>query len=391
MRDTIHTLFSDDKNLDLYLGIVDTVEGLAKAFPADAWKRRFLGDAQLEEALDVAIKESGINGLGVPEELGGMGGGVTGMVIACSVLAEHGLLSLGAILTAFSRAPLLKYGTPSQVERYGIPTVNGEKSFCLCVTEPDAGTNTFNISTRAIKRDNKWILKGQKIYITRAAEADYGFLVAKTGIEKPGALSIFVLDMKSPGIECQKLNIDIFPGESQYTVFFDDVEMPADALIGEEGKGAYYMFEGLNAERLQVAAMALGTGYLALKQTLQYVNERTLFGKRPIGAYQAVQHPLAQGKADADAARLTMLFAAKKFDMGEEAGAYANSAKLLASNAATALCDAAIQFHGGGAFDRNACLTNLFMIARGLRVVPINNEMVLNYIAEHTLGLPKSY
>jgi acyl-CoA dehydrogenase len=272
-----------------------------------------------------------------------------------------------------------------------VPSITGEKSFCILATEPDAGTNTFNISTRATRRGDKWILNGQKTYITKAAESDYGFLIARTDLEAQGALSVFVLDMKSPGIEMQQMNINIFGEDRQYTVFFDDVEMPADALVGEEGAGGKYMFAGLNAERLIISAMAVGTADLALRETARYVNERTLFGGQPTGTYQAVQHPLAQGKADTEAARLLLYHGVKLFDEGRDAGMYSNMAKLQSANAATSVCDAAIQFHGGSGMDEDTGILALWRTARVLKIAPINNEMILNYIAQHGIGLPRSY
>lgn len=242
-----------------------------------------------------------------------------------------------------------------------------------------------------MKRGDKWILNGQKTYITQAAVSDYGFLIARTDLEQAGALSVFVLDMKSPGITTQQLNITISGGEKQYTVFFDDVEMPADALVGEEGHGGRYMFAGLNAERLLISALAVGTADLALRETARYVNERVLFDGRPTGAYQAVQHPLAQAKADTEAARLLLYHGTRLFDTGRDAGMYSNMAKLQSSRAATDMCDAAIQFHGGSGLDEDTGILALWRAARVLKIAPINNEMILNYIAQHGIGLPRSY
>ena len=391
MRELIGSLFSDSKHYELSMGVIETVEGIIREFPEDAWKRKMNGDPELEKQVQEMVYGAGLMGLGVDEKYNGMGGGLLGQILVTDMLAQHGLTSFAAVLTSFCREPLLNHGTPAQIERYAMPSISGEKAFCILATEPDAGTNTFNVSTRAMKRGDKWILNGQKTYITKAAESDYGFLIARTDLESRGALSVFVLDMKSPGIEMQQMNINIFGGDKQYTVFFDDVEMPEDALVGEEGAGGKYMFAGLNAERLIISALAVGTADLALRETVKYVNQRTLFEDRPTGVYQAVQHPLAQGKADTEAARLLLYHGTRLFDAGGDAGMYSNMAKLQSANAATRVCDAAIQFHGGSGMDEDTGILALWRTARVLKIAPINNEMILNYIAQYGIGLPRSY
>lgn len=391
MRDLVDSLFAHSEHYALYQGVIETVEGIVREFPGDAWRRKMVGDPALDREVEAAVYAAGLMGLGVDEQYGGMGGGLLGQILVGDMLAQNGLISFASALTSFSREPVLNYGTQAQIEKYAVPSISGEKAFCILATEPNAGTNTFNISTRAKKSGDKWVLNGQKTYITEAARSDYGFLIAKTGLEDEAALSVFILDMKSPGITMQELNIGVFGSEKQYSVFFDKVEMPADALVGEEGQGAKYMFAGLNAERLVVSAMAVGVSDLALRETVKYVNERTLFGGRPTGSYQAVQHPLAQAKADTEAARLLLYHGVKMFDEGRDAGMYANMAKLQSSNAATAMADAAIQFHGGSAMDEDTGILALWRAARTLKIAPINNEMILNYIAQSGIGLPRSY
>ncbi|MEM8564038.1 MAG: acyl-CoA dehydrogenase family protein [Pseudomonadota bacterium] len=391
MRELIESLFSGSEHYELYMGVIETLEGIIREFPEDTWKRKMRGDPELEAKLQDTVYSAGLMGLGIEEKYQGMGGGLLGPILVTDMLAQHGLVSFAAVLTSFCRAPILNHGTPAQIERYAVPSITGEKAMCILATEPDAGTNTFNIKTRAVRRGDKWILNGQKAYITKGAESDYGFLIARTDLDAPGALSVFILDMKSPGIDMQQMNIAISGEDRQYMVYFDDVEMPADALLGEEGAGGKYMFAGLNAERLIIAAMGTGTADLALRETVKYVSERTLFSGQPTGSYQSIQHPLAQGKADTEAARLLMYHGAKLFDEGKDAGMYANMAKLQAANAATSVCDAAIQFHGGSGMDEDTGIPALWRTARVLKIAPINNEMILNYIAQHGLGLPRSY
>lgn len=390
MRELINNLFSSEEEQDLYLGVIETVEGIQKKYPEDAWRQIAGGESGIAESIDKDISASGLLGLGVPEEYGGMGGGFFGSALVTDLMAQRGIGSFNSMATPFCRRPLVDFGTQEQIEKYVVPTLTGAGRFCICATEPDAGTNTFNITTRALKKGDKWILNGQKTFISGADQADYGFLIAKTGIDTPRALSIFVLNMKSPGIEMQKQNINVFANENQYTLFFNEVEMPLDALIGDEGKGGTYMFQGLNAERFMIAAFSVGLSDLALQLTKEYVNQRTLFGDRPTGSYQAVQHPLAQNKANTDAARLMLYYGMKLFDQGTDAGAYANSAKLLATQAASKMCDDAIQFHGGSGMDEDMGLLYLWKLCRVARIAPLNNEMVLSYIAERVIGLPKS-
>ena len=247
MREIIDSLFSSSPHHELYLGVIEAAQGVVREFSGDAWKRKMLGDQALYDDVVRAVRGAGLMGLGVDEKYGGMGGGLLGQVLVTDILAQHGLASLATIVTGFSREPLLNHGTDAQIENYAVPSISGEKSFCILATEPDAGSNTFNISTRAVQQGDRWILNGQKAYISQADAADYGFLIARTDLEAKGALSVFVLDMKSPGIEMQQMNINIHGGERQYLVFFDNVELPADALVGEEGMGGKYMFAGLNA------------------------------------------------------------------------------------------------------------------------------------------------
>lgn len=391
ISNVIDSLFSKDKHYELYHGVIEAIEGIVRLFPEDAWKRKMLGDPALDRQVQEALFGAGLMGLGIEEKYGGMGGGLLGQVLLTDLLARNGLISIVSALTGFCRPPILHHGTPEQIEKYAVPSISGEKSFCILATEPNAGTNTFNITTKAVKRGKKWILNGQKAYITQAAQSDYGFLIARTGLAETTALSVFVVDMKSPGIEMHQMNIRLSGEERQYTVFFDNVEMPEVALLGEEGHGAKYMFAGLNAERLICAALATGISDLALRETVRHVNQRVLFGGAPIGSYQAVQHPLAQHKAETEAARLVMYHGVYRYDNGLDAGLYANMANLLSSNAACSMADAAIQFHGGSGMDEDTGILPIWRIARFTRLAPINNEMILNYISQYGIGLPRSY
>ncbi len=349
-------------------------------FPGEMWK---------------ALGEYGLLGLSVPEKFGGSGGGVVEIVALAEALALGGVPTLFLVVTGLGRVPIVRHGTPEQIAKFVTPTCDGSVKLCFAITEPNAGTNSFNMTSFATRDGDEWVLNGQKVFISGARDADIMLVIART--QKPSevkhrteGMSLFVLDMKTPGITLQTLNIQVETAERQYMVFFDNVRMPADALIGEAGKGAKLMFEGLNSERLLAAAAALGIGDYALKKAVAYSLDRKPFGK-PIGSYQALQHRMALAKAELEAARLMTYSAAERFDAGEDAGAHANMAKLLASRAAVSAVEAAIQTHGGYAFDRDYDIVTLWPMVRLMEIAPINNEMLLNYIGEHVLGLPKSY
>ena len=342
------------------------------------------------------LGEFGLLGLSIPEEYGGAGGGVLELTVLNEALALAGVPTLFLVVTGLGRVPIVRNGTPEQIRKYVTPTCTGEKKMCFAITEPNAGTNSFAMSTLATPNGKGgWTLKGQKVFISGARDADFMLVVARTTRasevkNRTEGMSLFVLEMNTPGIKLQQLNIQVETAERQYMVFFDDVELPADALIGEAGKGAKLMFEGLNSERLLAAGAALGMGDYALAKAVAYSKERKPFGK-PIGSYQALQHRMAMAKAQIEAARLMTYTAAERFDAGEDAGAHANMAKLLGSEAAVAAVEAALQTHGGYGFDRDYDVITLWPMLRLLKIAPINNEMLLNYIGEHVLGLPKSY
>lgn len=372
----------------------EATRGVSERFPRSYILDCIKGD-RFPEEMWRAMGEYGLLGLSVPEEYGGSGGGVVEIVALGEALALGGVPTLFLVVTGLGRVPIIRHGTADQIRRFVTPTCDGSTKLCFAITEPNAGTNSFNMTTFAARDNDGWLLNGQKVFISGARDADYMLVIARTQKtsevkHRTEGMSLFVIDMKSPGITLQLLNIQVETAERQYMVFFDNVRLPADALIGEAGKGARLMFEGLNAERLLAASAALGLGEYVLKKSVAYSLDRKPFGK-PIGSYQAVQHPMALAKAELEAARLMTYSAAERFDAGEDAGAHANMAKLLASRAAKAAIEAAIQTHGGYAFDRDYDIISLWPMIRLMEVAPINNEMLLNYIGEHVLGLPKSY
>ena len=374
--------------------VQEATRGISEQYPR-SYIRECIDKDVFPEAMWKAMGEYGLLGLSVPERFGGSGGGVVEIVALAEALALGGVPTLFLVVTGLGRVPIVRNGTPEQIAKFVTPTCDGSVKLCFAITEPNAGTNSFNISSFATRDGDEWVLNGQKVFISGARDADIMLVIARTQKasevkHRTEGMSLFVLDMKTPGITLQTLNIQVETAERQYMVFFDNVRMPADALIGEAGKGAKLMFEGLNSERLLAAAAALGIGEYALKKAVAYSLDRKPFGK-PIGSYQALQHRMALAKAELEAARLMTYSAAERFDAGEDAGAHANMAKLLASRAAVSAVEAAIQTHGGYAFDRDYDIVTLWPMVRLMEIAPINNEMLLNYIGEHVLGLPKSY
>jgi acyl-CoA dehydrogenase len=374
--------------------VLDAARGVTARFDRAYWLECARGGT-FPDAMWQAMVDQGLLGLGVPEEYGGSGGGVTDSVAAMEAISSAGTPLALYLLTVFAREAILRHGTPEQCRALVTPTVTGEQRMCFAVTEPNAGTNTFAIETLATKTMNgDYLLNGQKIFISAIDASDTVMVVTRTTrasevTDRRQGLSLFVVDVSSPGIELQMLDIGILMPDRQYSVFFSDVLVPADRLIGEEGEGFRLLFDALNSERLLACAWAIGIGDYALAKAVEYVRDRAPFGK-PIGAYQAVQHPLAMAKVRLDSARLLMYTAARSFDSGVQGGYLANAAKLVASTAAVDACDAAIQSHGGYAFDNSVDVATLWGIARLLKIAPVNNEVILNYVSEHVLRLPRS-
>lgn len=375
--------------------IEQAIRGITRRFDRAYWLRCYK-ESRFTDELWRAMAEAGLLGAGIPEEYGGVGGGLTETSAVMDGLSRVGLAPLYLVITGLSRAAILKHGTEDQKRRYIPPTVSGEEKFCFAITEPNAGTNSFKIQTLA-KETGKGTYKisGQKIFISGADVAEWILLVVRTTPysqvkDRREGLALFIVDAKAPGIELNPLNIPMVCPERQFIVNFDEVEVPAENLVGKKDDGVRVLFDALNPERLLIAAMCLGIGDFALQKAVDYANTRAPFDE-PIGSYQALQHPMAYAKAHLEASRLMLYRAAQVYDEGSVAGAESNMAKLLCTEAATEACEIALQVHGGYGFDMDYDILSLWSIARVMEVAPINNQMVLNFLGEKVLGLPKSY
>jgi len=378
--------------------IRETIEEITETYDHRYWLECCQNDEFPQELWDTLV-EQGIVGLNVPEEYGGAGMGLRGTTTVIETLNRNGV-HLAMLLLHVTMAPLTikQHGSPEMKERFLPKIVDGEDTFCFGITEIEAGTNTFENKTEARREGDEYVINGSKSYISAADEARYIILVTRTtpyedvrDIDRSKGMSLIVVPMDSPGIDLNPLDLAITEEISQYSVYFDDVRIPVENRVGEEGEGFRYLLDALNPERITSAATSIGIGRFALERAVEYANEREVFGA-PIGSHQAVQHPLARSQIELDLAELSMEEAIDRYESGDDdAGRYANIAKFAGSEAADRTVDAAKQAHGGLGFSRDYGVVNVQSVARLSRIAPINNEMVLNYIGERVLGLPRSY
>jgi acyl-CoA dehydrogenase len=375
--------------------IAGFVAKLAKKYDRSYWCKKAESEYFLHEMWE-DIAKSGYFGMVIPEEYGGSNFSYTDLIIFLEELGRHGIITLHFV-SFFMDCVLVMHGD-EELKRKFLPLMSSGTYFSFAITEPDAGSNTFKIRTRATRDGEYYRITGQKIYITGADESEYMVVVTRSTPyeevdDKRSGISLFIVDSHSAGISMQPQNVEIFSPERQYTVFFDDVKVPAKNLIGEEGKGVDYLFDGLNLERIVVAAYCLGLGKYALHKAIKYANERNIFGG-PIGSYQGLQHPLARSYVGLRLASLANRAAAKAMDKENDrrlVGLYANMAKLSGSEESFKACDIAIQVHGGGGLTREYDVINISNMVRAMRVAPVSNELILNYISQKYLELPRSY
>ncbi|WP_193607592.1 acyl-CoA dehydrogenase family protein [Nocardioides lijunqiniae] len=341
------------------------------------------------------IGKNGYLGINIPEQYGGGGGGIGDIAAVCEELSAQGCpLLLMVVSPAICGTIISRYGTEEQKQRWLPGLCDGTGTMAFAITEPDAGTNTHNITTTARRDGDGWVLNGRKIYISGVDEADNVLVVARAEDAKTGKLKpcLFVVPTDAPGLEAKAIAMEIVSPELQFQVFLDDVRLPADALVGDEDGGLVQLFAGLNPERIMAAAFSTGLARYALDKATAYAKERVVF-KTPIGAHQAVAHPLAQSHIEIELARLMTQKAAALYDAGDDLGAgeAANMAKYAAAEAACDAADRAVQTHGGNGITQEYGMAGLLVATRAGRIAPVSREMILNFVSMHSLGLPKSY
>jgi alkylation response protein AidB-like acyl-CoA dehydrogenase len=351
------------------------------------------------EELWTKLGEAGFIGVNIPAEYGGGGGGLTELALVCEELGAQGTpLLLLVVSAAISAEVITRFGTQEQRGTWLPGLAAGTSKVVFAITEPDAGSNTHRLSTTATRDGDGWVLRGTKYYISGVDEADALLVVARTGASgsagsagrSEAPLSLFLVPADAPGLERSVLPVDLLLPEKQFTLHFDDVRLGPEALVGQEGQGFRQVFHGLNPERITGAAQCVGIARYVLAAAARYARERQVWDA-PIGTHQGVAHPLARAKIDTELAALMIRQACWQHDHGEPAGESANMAKYAAAEAAIAAADAAMQTHGGNGFATEYGLVPYWASARLLRVAPVNREMILNYVAQHSLGLPRSY
>jgi alkylation response protein AidB-like acyl-CoA dehydrogenase len=370
------------------------VAELGKRYGHDYTAPRARAREPLTELWQEAGK-SGFVGLNLPEEYGGGGAGMYELGVVGEELnaAGCGLLMM-VVSPAINGTIITRFGTDEQKQRWLPGIASGETIMAFGITEPDAGSNSHNITTTAKRDGSDWILNGRKIYVSGVDHADAILIVARTEDAKTGRLkpALFAFPTDTPGFEYQAIDMDVVMPDKQFLLFLDDVRLPADALIGDEDAALAQLFAGLNPERIMAAAGSVGMGRYALDRAVKYANEREVWGK-PIGTHQGLAHPLAKAKVELELSKLMMQKAASLYDNGDDmaAGESANMAKYAAAEAAIACADQAVQTLGGNGLAHEYGVGNLIIATRVARIAPVSREMILNFVAQFSLGLPKSY
>ncbi|WP_026422193.1 acyl-CoA dehydrogenase family protein [Actinokineospora inagensis] len=337
----------------------------------------------------------GYIGVNVPESYGGGGGGIGDLAAVCEELAAAGCPLFQMVVSpAICATIIARFGTDEQKQRWLPGLADGSLRMAFAITESEAGSNSHRLTTTARRDGDAWSLTGSKTFISCVDESHAVLIVGRTGDAKTGKLkpALFVVPTDAPGLSYRKIEMDIITPDYQFQVFLDDVRLPADALVGSEDAALMQLFAGLNPERIMAASFSVGMGRFALAKAVDYAKTRQVW-QQPIGAHQAVAHPLAQAKIELDLAKLMTQKAAWLYDSGDDmaAGEAANMAKYAAAEAAIHAVDAAVQTHGGNGLASEYGLGALVAAARLTRIAPVSREMILNFVAQFSLGLPKSY
>ncbi|GAB3385481.1 acyl-CoA dehydrogenase family protein [Amycolatopsis echigonensis] len=333
-------------------------------------------------------------GVHLPEEYGGGGAGLSELVVVVEELAAHGMPMLIAVISPAICGSILAAHASPEMKADWLPGIaSGARRMAFALTEPDAGSNSHNVTTTARRDADGWTISGGKYYISAADESEALLMVVRDGEKQAtgrSPLSLFVVPTDAPGLTLQPIETALVSPDKQFTVFLDNVHVGPDALIGEAGKGLRQVFAGLNPERILAAALCNGVGRYAVAKAVDYARERNVWSV-PIGAHQGIAHPLAEAHIGVEMARLATTRAAELFDGGRNAAEASNVAKFVSAEAALKALDQAIQTHGGNGLAREYGLADLWFVTRLMRTAPVSREMVLNFVAQHSLGLPSSY
>ena len=370
------------------------VAGLGRRYGLDY----FLAKARAGERTDELWREAGklgYLGVNLPVEYGGGGAGCYELSIVLEELGSAGCPLLMLVVTpAICGSIITRFGTEEQRRRWLPGFADGTLRMAFAITEPDAGSNAHRLATIGRRTADGWRLTGRKVFISGIEGSDAVLVVGRTEDARTGRLrpALFAVPVDAPGFEYHRIPMEIISPEHQYQVFLDDVALPADALIGDQDTGLLQLFAGLNPERIMAAAFAVGIGRHALDKAADYARDRVVW-ERPIGAHQGIAHPLARSRIELELARLMMQKAAHLYDSGDDSGAgeAANMAKYAAGEASARAVDQAVHTLGGNGLTQEYGLAALLAASRVGRVAPVSREMILNYVAQHTLGLPRSY
>jgi alkylation response protein AidB-like acyl-CoA dehydrogenase len=373
--------------------IRESVAGIAKRYGPEYFLERARAGGGIEELWN-DLGAAGLLGLHLPEDHGGGGGGMAEAVVVVEELAAHGMpLLIWVISPAICGSILARHASDEMKRRWLPPIADGSKKMAFGLTEPDAGSNSHNVKTTARRTDTGWTISGSKYYISAVDQADAILLVTRDAdhsTAERGRLSLFTVPTASPGLTFAPIDTSIVSPDKQFTVYLDDVAVGEDALIGVAGNGLRQVFDGLNPERILVGALSGGIGRYAIGKAVDYARQRRVWST-PIGAHQGIAHPLADCHVAIELGRMATARSAELFDAGEPAGEAANIAKYAASEAAVRALDQAIQTHGGNGLSHEYGLAELWFVTRLMRTAPVSREMVLNFIAQTSLGLPRSY
>jgi alkylation response protein AidB-like acyl-CoA dehydrogenase len=369
------------------------VGGIAGAFGPDYYQQQVDDGGNCAELWDT-LGAKGYLGVHLSEEYGGGGLGLHALAIVTHETAVAGCPLLALLFSAGVTGTILDRGASDEQRMRWLPGVaSGQTRLSFAITEPDAGSNAHRISTTARRAGDRYVINGQKVFITGMESAQWLMVVARTSHDERsgrGRLSVLMVSTDTPGLTWTPIRTVMNQPDKSHQVFFDNVEVPVENLIGRENQGLAVAFTGLNTERILTSAICTGVGRYAVRKAVGYANERRVWGQ-PIGAHQAVAHPLAAAHIHLEAAQLVTDRACRLYDAGAEVGELANMAKYLGAAAGLQALDAAVSVHGGNGVTYEYQLASYFWLVRMLNMGPVSKEMILNFVAEHSLGLPRSY